>query len=778
MVSIIITTMNGIEHTAQCIASVFAFTKDFELVVVDSGSTDGTVGYLQELTSKHENVKVVFNKDQKTFAEANNDGLRIADGDFVCFLNNDTIVNPGWMDRLIAHFENIPLKHLGVVGPESSMSNGKQMVGVQDPGAWHAQHRGHWMHTGVLFGWCLLVKREVIDRIGGFDERFTNSFEDNDFCLRAQLAGYKLAIAYDTYIFHAGQGTLRKTMSLDDYIKNGEANRKRFCDKHRPAEDPKLVAVYRTNGGTWLERSLEQTSKFADSIVIHFCRARRSMTPERLRLLLERFPKVVYHEFYDGVFQENYERGRLLEIALEMRAREEADWCISVDDDELYEDAFIERSRKMMRPSNPEVMGYWCQWKTIWDKREGKEYFRADDTFGQFSNYRFFRLLPNQEIMSRHVEGHHCGSAPLVPEWNLRWSKIRVKHMGYDTPEQRRRKYEFYQANDHFKNKADIGHEDYRHLIDVNVQLREYKEKNTLSLIMMIKNEEEFILGCLEHIEPVVDEMIIIDTGSTDRTKEIVSDFAKRSLVPVRMSDYPWEDNYSTPRNFAKSKASGDWCLMMDADERFNPQDLGELFRLTEMDCDGFIFHVINYLERKTNANKNPRYVSSETIRMFRNIPELYYTGVLHETLDDSIGALRIGEGVNIWRAPMMLLHYGYLKDKSKVNEKLEYYTFLNNRQIEITEGKDPRPYFNLALHYLNADKRDEAIESFHKALEINPLFWHANQQMAAINMNSAKQFLNNAIISMPSTHPFRRQAEEVLSFIDKNLFGYEKVGV
>lgn len=780
--SIITVGMNQLGHTLKCVESVIQNTKDFELIVVDNMSDDGTTGYLDDKIKKHSDVmKVVRTEKRYTFAEANNIGLGVAEGEYIIFLNNDTVVGPEWTERMFAHFVNCPLKNIGMVGPVSSSSNGRQMVGVQDPEAWYQQHRGHWSQAGVLFGWCMMIPRKVLDEVMedgmAFDERFINSHEDNDLALRVQLAGYKLVIAMDTYIYHHGQGTLRTMMNMKEYSEAGYKNREVYYDKWYDPKPKKLVAVYRTNNGPWLDKSLEQTSKFADSIVIHFCRADLgSVSQEEVKAKLqERFPKIVHVEFYDGIFQEDYERGRLLEIALEMHARGEADWCISIDDDEIYEDKFIDRVQAMINPRNPEIFGYWCQWRTIWETRLGVEYYRTDSTFGQFSNYRLFKLIKGQEITSKHPEGHHCGSAPLMADENLRWSNIRVKHMGYDTPEQRQKKFDFYQKNDNFKTKADIGYDDYHHLISKNVMLEEYRPDNGISLVMMVKDEKAMILDCLEHVQGLVDEYIIVDTGSTDGTKEIIENFKKFCPVPVKVFDLPWEDNYSKPRNFGLSKATQRWVLHLDADERFKYHEVRDLFLMSETENDVVVFHVLNYL-RKYDAKGFPAYASTESIRLFRRIPELYYTGIIHETLDDSMSALKVKRAIVMGKFSGHLHHYGYMKPEDKVLKKLSYYEDLNKKQIEVTGDTDSRPHFNLALHYLNDGKETEAIKSFKRAIDINPRFWHAHQQMAALNMKSARGFLNQMLQCIPPYHPFKSEAEKIISFIETNSFGCQKV--
>lgn len=779
--SVITITHNGIKHTVNFIENLFRNTKDFELIIIDNNSTDGTVEYLQSLLVK-ENVTVIFNKTNSTYSKANNQGIKIASGEYIVFMNNDTIPSFDWADRMSSHFNKVPMKNIGMIGPVTSMSNGKQMVGDQDPEVWHAEHYGQWKNAGHLFGWCLMVKSEVLLVLGGFEESLTNAYDDNEICLRAKLAGYSLIIAYDTYVRHIGQGTFTTNHSTKMYLDNGVTNRDRFFDMYAGPEKKKLVAVYRTNNGEHLFKSLEQTSKFADSIIIHFCRAPQRFgdqselnRDEYVKALKVSFPKIIKVGFYDGAFQEDYERNWLLQEALKLQFDGDADWCISLDDDEIYEDKFIGMVQRLMSPRNPEVMGYWCNWRTIWDKRLGQEYFRADSTFGGFANYRFFRLVQGQEILSaHHPEGHHCGSAPVIADENLRWMNVRVKHLGYDSPEQRQKKYEFYEANDHFKSKADIGFEDYSHLIDINVNLKKYENDNGISCVMMVKNEEEYLLGCLENIQPAVDEFIIVDTGSTDSTIDIIEKFAKHSLVPVKLLRFPWCDNYSLPRNYGKKHATRPWILFMDADERFEDHAVRQVYQATEGDADVVILNVLNYME-SVQRGKNPKIATTRAARLFRNIPEFYLTGIIHESLDDAMAAYSRGHKLKVVDAPFALHHYGYLKKKEVVESKMVYYEKLNNDQIKVTDGMDPRPYFNLALHYLQWERPTDALKAFQKTLELNPRFWLASQQMAALNMNNAKTFLARTLESMPAHHPARKQSEHLFTFLNDNTMGFQR---
>ena len=772
--SIVLLTHNALSLTAKCIESIYKYTKDFELIIVDNGSSDGTVGYLKELDTKNDNIRLVLNKKNNSFAKANNQGIKLAKGEYVIILSNDIIVSPDWADNINIHFSRVPLKNIGAIGPVTCMSNGKQQVGHKNPITWFKENKGRWAHTGVLFGWCIMIPKIVLDKIGGLDERFYNSHEDNDLSLRLQLAGYKLVIAMDTYIDHLGQGTIRNEMDTEKYLENGRINRKKYHDKYYEEGNKKLVAVYRTNNGIHLRESLKQTSKFVDSIIIHFCRA--TINFKEIESLIKDFPKIVKVEKYDGIFQEDYERGWLLDQALELHKQGKADWCISIDDDEIYEDKFIDKVQKLMNPRNPEIFGYWCQWRTIWKKELDIEYFRSDSTFGRFSNYRFFKLIEGQKISSHHPEGHHCGSAPLMAAENLRWCNIRVKHLGYDTPQQRQKKFDFYQKNDHFKTREDIGHDDYSHLIDMNVMVDKYVENNGISLVMMIKNEEDMIQDCLEHVEHVVDEYIIVDTGSTDKTIKIVEEFAKYSSVPVKLLHHDWCDNYSIPRNFGLDNASKRWILHLDADERIQYEDLKKLFEITEHSFDIGVITVANYLEKHIDKSKKPKIAPTQAIRIFRNIPEFFYTGVIHETIGDSLLAYSARNHVRKGVAPFILHHYGYLRGKERIKEKMEYYEELNNHQLELTDGTDPRPYYNLALHYSQVDDNIKCLEYLQKALKINPKFWHAAQHIYSMNLDSAKQFARSILASCPHDHPVRASIAPMLKYLEDNHVGNVKV--
>lgn len=211
--SIIVLAWNQLEYTRECVESVLACTEGpFELILVDNGSSDGTLDYFRTVAG----ATVVANPTNLGFAAGNNRGIEVATGEYVIILNNDTLVTETWLDGLIACAEEDPT--IGIVGPVSNSVSGPQQVdgasyeSFQDlqayARAFREQHRGRRLPLDRIVGFCMLIRREVIEKIGVLDERFgLGNFEDDDYCLRTRQAGFRLMVAQDVFIHHFGSRT-------------------------------------------------------------------------------------------------------------------------------------------------------------------------------------------------------------------------------------------------------------------------------------------------------------------------------------------------------------------------------------------------------------------------------------------------------------------------------------------------------------------------------------------------------------------------------------------
>ncbi len=212
MVSILILNHNARDHLRQCLLSIQAFTPiPHELIIVDNGSSDGSVEHLRGADIA--DMTLVENPVNIGCPAARAQGMALAHGDYVLLLDNDTIVTPAWLDTLVGHCERIP--EIGLVGPTTNYISGKQMRhGVEYSSTREMaeaalriteQNRNRLERATRLVGFCMLIKRSVVDKIGVCDGRFgLYGYEDDDYTHRARLAGFEACIAHDVFIHHTG----------------------------------------------------------------------------------------------------------------------------------------------------------------------------------------------------------------------------------------------------------------------------------------------------------------------------------------------------------------------------------------------------------------------------------------------------------------------------------------------------------------------------------------------------------------------------------------------
>lgn len=215
LVSIIVLNWNNLPYLRRCVGSVFAHTRPpFELIIVDNGSTDGSRRYLKALVRQHRNVKVVLNPSNIGAPAGRNCGLALAEGDFLAFLDSDTVVTNGWLERLLRWMEIDPT--LGMVGPCSNFASGQQIeVDYRNlkemhefAQRWCERNCGSGLETSALISFCVLMRRSVIEAIGGMDARFgLIMHEDIDHSLRARVAGFRCWLALDAFVHHYGNRT-------------------------------------------------------------------------------------------------------------------------------------------------------------------------------------------------------------------------------------------------------------------------------------------------------------------------------------------------------------------------------------------------------------------------------------------------------------------------------------------------------------------------------------------------------------------------------------------
>ncbi|MEK6280899.1 MAG: glycosyltransferase [Acidobacteriota bacterium] len=239
--SIIVVTFNNLELNRLCLESIYARTEwpNFEVIVIDNNSTDGTPEYLKEAEDAFPNLRVILNESNQGFAAANNIGLHHATGDYLVLLNNDTIVTRGWISTLIRHLHRDAT--IGLIGPVTNTVGNEAKVEVdytelEDMPAWASrfvqEHDGQVFPITMLAMFCVAMRREVFEKVGLLDEQFgIGMFEDDDYSHRVRLKGLRLVCAADSFVHHFGQAAFKKLIENGEYHALFKENRRRYEQK-------------------------------------------------------------------------------------------------------------------------------------------------------------------------------------------------------------------------------------------------------------------------------------------------------------------------------------------------------------------------------------------------------------------------------------------------------------------------------------------------------------------------------------------------------------------
>ena len=250
---------------------------------------------------------------------------------------------------------------------------------------------------------------------------------------------------------------------------------------------------------------------------------------------------------------------------------------------------------------------------------------------------------------------------------------------------------------------------------------------STISVCMIVKNEQQYLQQCLESVKNVADEIIIVDTGSTDNTKQIARQFTDN------IYDFAWIDDFSAARNFSLSKAAKEWIFVIDADEfvMFNPKDV--LFQFeNNKELLAISFLQRNYTNNITipsfksiqeDKTQIPEYLQKQFkgyserpfIKLFKNILQLQYKYLVHEQLDGIANTKQ-----QVVMTNYIVHHLGF--DANLSQTKKQYYLDLAEKQL-LLYPDDSIVLFNLAMAYADNKQMTKSVELLYTIYRQNKNF-------------------------------------------------------
>ena len=765
LTSIIILTWNQLSFTQACLTSIAEHTPEpYELIVIDNFSSDGTVAWLRTQAALDRRITVIENTVNRGFAAGCNQGIAAAKSDFILLLNNDTVVTEGWLSGMREPLERYP--DAGIIGPMTNSASGVQVVSSADYASldelqtfattFRADYRYRIIMQRRVVGFCMLFRRELVDTIGLLDESFgSGNFEDDDYCLRAELAGYRNLIAGDVFVHHFGGATFegnkvdysqammknmltfKKKWALENLeestlrrwlVLSAIENAQRLF-QHNLVDDAVECLIQKgIKSDTTCEKPyialaeiLILAGRFEDALQIL-----PEMPVGVERSLVNEIESVCY-----AALGEDAASASAAHLAIEKGANRTRPWNVlgtlaARQGDAAGAEHYFRRS---IAADYSCGAGWLSLGMLLWGKGDQEGAYQAVRravVVNPLNNeaVKIVRDMAKRLVRLADVLLVISDAAQLYPDSYNLW-----RHHA-ELLAQCGKTAESLEVCDKFLTRFSVDED----LLSLALQLRQHTgiydrlaEAGTrsISLCMIVKNEERNLPACLASLKPVVDEMIVVDTGSTDRTADIATEFGAQVL------NFSWNGNFSDARNFSLAAARGAWILVMDADEVLSVND-HELLRqavrendqhkvcwsvmtrnYTRLHPHGWIANNGSYPHEERATGWHPSY----KVRLFPNDSQVRFVGEVHEMIEQT--AQRAG--YRLREAPFVVHHYGGLGETAAEDRPKKETYFELGKQKLAEHPDDLSAIGELAVQAAELDLYEEAIGLWNRFLELAP---------------------------------------------------------
>lgn len=740
-----------------------------------------------------------------------------------------------------------------VAGNQNIANDGNQQalkgMGIQQFAIQYMKElSGKYLRTDFLSGFCLSISKDCLNELATFDpstqyielfdECFSiGGFEDNDLCVRAVNAGFQLVIAMDTYVHHNAHSTFK---TYFEKAQVGMHNRLKFYQKwaiETQKAKKVLIATYRlslkcvndlaqfgssikrakrlgingasillTNDATEILSSYDSNLlSQLPSIEQEFARELASLidtddnSKERKKGVLKAFktyldcimtgqePFLLKVELSNWqTFDEREERNKTHEMAESLGA----DWCISIDADEILEDRLtIAHLQRLMSHPDPLVHLYHTGWINHWETmnlvRTDPPFTSGSDLRGGMNGPRMWRVKKSpQRIVSGTNNGLHCGNAPEYSPLSARISSVRFRHLSHVRQIDRIAKKQFYDKVDIDKDPIFIGgihgNNNYAHIAQSdNVQVQLYNPANGLASFMLCYEDEdvEMIAQKLDLMYAISDELILVWTGEWNN-KQDMENYAFPSWNEQRKSNFAepseWFTTGPSYKLWALAKFFGvkwlhhkfdneiglsacrnaaieyvrenclskgiSWMQFLDPDEipmgSNHEHNLSVRRCIEQNDCWGMMYTFKNKLPQGSTIP----FSTSQSVRLFRVDPKgiMRFQGRAHETLEHSFRALQ-SQGItpNVRSFPIQWINMGLSGDEFAMAKKLRKYTEMIVKDLN-ADPINPQAWLSLGLQYINEKDHEKAEICLERSCMVAGDAFMPFKELAVIQLNKA----------------------------------------
>jgi tetratricopeptide (TPR) repeat protein len=795
LTSIILHGLRNLKHLRSCLERLKNNTPEpFEVIFADNNCPAEIRTWLKKkIRAAHHYTHVA--SSNPGLAHAINRGIRASSGEYIVLLSADVMVSGHWLLDLIECLNRTPTA--GMVGPMMNADRGIQKVGntdykgLEQLSAFSGKFRENYRHRRIpartVSDYCLMFKREMIDQVGFFDENpFFGPYAFEDYCFRAQMEGYTNYLCGDVYV-HISCGADRPE----------EGSRKAFQEKWNVVDKENQLAD---------KISKQMRLEAADRLVL------QGKTDQAIDTLIQSIGQLpCVRDLYYSLAELLLENKRYLDAigALKAMPADETDArryeIIGYCEEGLGLDHDAEQSADRALSLAESARAY--NLKGVLSFKRGnlenaetcfKKAMDCDPGYGEpYTNTGVLRWSMGQKHEGLEWMEKGFILSPQTSDGSDRYYSALMDLGQYERGETILRgaknvypskKIVFLLIDSLLKqdkfNEAMAEAEDAiisfgleEGMLEAALEIRSKigpktvekgNKRPSLSLCMIVKNEEESLAQCLSSVKHIVDELIVVDTGSSDLTKEIARAYG------AKLYDYEWTNSFADARNYSLDQAQGDWVLLLDGDEVISKLDHDAIRKIVSVNDQNKAFAITtrNYLDQVAIEGWTPNddryyleaagcgWLPSEKVRIFPNHKSIRFENPVHEFVESSLAKT----GIEVRRSSVPIHHYGKLKQE-KMQAKKETYYQLGIKKLD-EKGNDLKSLIEIAIQAAEAGKHEDALMWWRKVIEINP-----DESAAYYNMGAIYLFLKRYSEAIDASKisieldPHRKEAVTNLAF-------------